>query len=189
MSSFVPFGSPADLGAFETGLEVLSSMSENGNLAASEFYHNLDQVKQCLDRYKAERTDASMNSRRSVPVASGNHLQLGFSAPLDTTTLPTRQAAQQGQSSISTTSTMPSLITGYISQTNTSTNGLLEYNSNQTQDPLSRNLAGGFTTAMAFMEPTMQDFLAQSDLDLGLLNPVGTFMDDAENLYSGHEFS
>lgn len=45
---------------------------------------------------------------------------------------------------------------------------------------------GGFTTAMAFLEPTMQDFLAQSDFDLGMLNPVDTFLNDAESLYTCH---
>ena len=46
--------------------------------------------------------------------------------------------------------------------------------------------SGGFTTEMAFLEPTMQDFLAQSDFDLGLLNPVDTFLNDAESLYTCH---
>lgn len=43
--------------------------------------------------------------------------------------------------------------------------------------------AENFTTAMAFLEPTMQDFLAQSDFDVGLVPhyPVDAlmFMDDA----------
>jgi hypothetical protein len=40
---------------------------------------------------------------------------------------------------------------------------------------------------MAFLEPTMQDFLAQSDIDLGLLHPVDAFFNEAENLYTCHE--
>jgi hypothetical protein len=43
--------------------------------------------------------------------------------------------------------------------------------------------AGGFTTEMAFLEPTMQDFLAQSDFDLGLLNTVDMPTNDSSELY------
>lgn len=44
MSSFVPIGNPSDMGGFETALEVLRSMSENGNLAAADFWQNLEQA-------------------------------------------------------------------------------------------------------------------------------------------------
>ncbi|KAL2067518.1 hypothetical protein VTL71DRAFT_1943 [Oculimacula yallundae] len=46
-----------------------------------------------------------------------------------------------------------------------------------------RNAPGGFTTEMAFMEPTMQSFLAQSDFDLGLLNPSELSGDASSALY------
>ncbi|KAL4917521.1 fungal-specific transcription factor domain-containing protein [Aspergillus aurantiobrunneus] len=196
MSSFVPIGSPADLGSFETGLEVLSSMSDNGNLAASEFYHNLDQVRQCLDRYRAERRDHA--ARRRVPAPSArvdaNPLPFGTSALLSPSTTSTRPIPGQGQGA-SVSTPMHDLIGSYPSYSGYS--GRIpgqghDHGQGQRQeqeDPLPQNLAGGFTTAMAFMEPTMQDFLAQSDLDLGLLHPVETFMNDAENLYSRHEFT
>jgi hypothetical protein len=61
----------------------------------------------------------------------------------------------------------------------------------QAADPYSfpaRDTVSGYTTEMAFLEPTMQDFLAQSDIDLGLLHPVDTFLNEAENLYTCHEF-
>ncbi|KAJ5762163.1 uncharacterized protein N7511_005545 [Penicillium nucicola] len=45
MSSFVPIGTPADMTCFDSALDLLRSMTENGNLAAAEFYHNLEQVK------------------------------------------------------------------------------------------------------------------------------------------------
>lgn len=32
----------------------------------------------------------------------------------------------------------------------------------------------------------MQDFLAQSDFDLGLLHSVDTFMNDTESMYTSH---
>jgi hypothetical protein len=50
-----------------------------------------------------------------------------------------------------------------------------------------RDTVSGYTTEMAFLEPTMQDFLAQSDIDLGLLHPVDAFFNEAENLYTCHE--
>ncbi|KAL4806408.1 fungal-specific transcription factor domain-containing protein [Aspergillus unguis] len=177
MSSFLPIGSPSDLGAFEIGLEVLSSMSENGNLSASEFYRNLEQVKLCLERYRdARANNGEPSSARGMPIsvpAAG----IGPSSLL----LGTEIAAFAANASPSR-----NLTGGYTSQPNFAqaypSTGV-EQGQGQGQDPLARDLAGGFTTAMAFMEPTMQDFLAQSDLDLGLLNPVETFMDDAENLY------
>lgn len=46
-----------------------------------------------------------------------------------------------------------------------------------------RNGSGGFTTEMAFVEPTMQAFLEQSDLDLGVLNPADLSTGDASSLY------
>ncbi|QQK45581.1 Zn(2)-C6 fungal-type DNA-binding domain [Penicillium digitatum] len=45
MSSFVPIGNPTDMTGFDSALDLLRSMTENGNLAAAEFYHNLEQVK------------------------------------------------------------------------------------------------------------------------------------------------
>ncbi|KAL4786800.1 fungal-specific transcription factor domain-containing protein [Aspergillus varians] len=212
MSSFIPIGSPADLGAFETGLEVLSSMSENGNLSASEFYHNLNQVKQCLDRYRAERWGASNSGRRipatTVPVGlgSGNQLPFGSGSGTSTSTpLPSPSATLprpapvpvpvpgQGQGQTSVPTTMQDLMPRYTShQSDPNPRQGQGHSQDQDQgngDAPARDLAGGYTTAMAFMEPMMQDFLAQSDLDLGLLYPAETFMDDAENLYSGHEFS
>lgn len=47
----------------------------------------------------------------------------------------------------------------------------------------SNHPAGEFTTEMAFLEPTMQDFLAQSDFDLGLLNMVDMPTNDSSELY------
>jgi hypothetical protein len=179
MSSFLPIGSPADIGAFETGLEVLSSMSENGNLAASEFYHNLKQVKQCLDRYRAELQPDDVRRRPSSAATAAIDVTFTSAsvAPSATTTAGAILAPEHDF-----------MNSGYrCAQPDPSSSSR---QAPVQEDPLAaRELPGGFTTAMAFMEPTMQDFLAQSDLDLGLLHPVEAFMNDAENLYSGHEFS
>ncbi|KAL4874101.1 hypothetical protein BDV12DRAFT_191964 [Aspergillus spectabilis] len=185
MSSFAPIGNPADLGAFETGHEVLSSMSENGNLAASEFYHNLKQVKQCLDRYRQVNSTATRRTPTAniSPEVNSSNTPIGTSAPLATVSTTSTGGPVPG----SIPAPMNDLLNGY---NQTGLNSGHTHGQNQGQeDPFTRDLAGGFTTAMAFLEPTMQDFLAQSDIDLGLLHPVETFMNDAENLYSGHGFA
>ncbi|KAL4901872.1 hypothetical protein BDW74DRAFT_169845 [Aspergillus multicolor] len=198
MSAFVPLplGSPADLNAFETGLEVLASMSENGNLAASEFYHNLERVRGCLDTWRAKRGVANSctndngghqsQSRGPFGAASGS------SAPLTPPASSARPLEYgQGSASVTAAGSFPGLLSTYnppnpnYNRPSQICTTLPKQGPNQIPD----RTAGGFTTAMAFMEPTMQDFLAQSDLDLGLLNPVETFMDHVEGLYSGHEFS
>ncbi|RDW74660.1 transcription factor domain-containing protein [Aspergillus mulundensis] len=198
MSAFVPLplGSPADLNAFETSLEVLANMSENGNLAASEFYHNLQSVRGCLDPWRADRGVASRCTSRNGGGQSQSRGPFGAaagpSAPLTPST-PSERPAGYEQTSVPATvaGSVPNLLSTYnqpnfnYSHTPTITTTLPEQGPSQIPD----RTAGGFTTAMAFMEPTMQDFLAQSDLDLGLLNPVETFMDHVEGLYSGHEFS
>lgn len=179
MSSFLPIGSPSDLGAFESGLEVLRSMSENGNLAASEFYHNLEQVKQCLDLRKSK--DPKSNSTAGQP----NITASGSGPMIPPSTLPPTASAVTPATAVP----VPSLLT-------TAGADLISHNpgygpaqsSNTTISPGNFTFpttAGGITTAMAFLEPTMQDFLAQSDFDLGLLHPVDTFMND-ENLYTCH---
>ncbi|KAL3453146.1 fungal-specific transcription factor domain-containing protein [Aspergillus insuetus] len=179
MSSFLPIGSPADIGAFEIGLEVLSSMSENGNLAASEFYHNLKQVKKCLDRYRAERQSDDVRRRPSSATTAAIDVTFTSAsvAPSTTTTTGAILAPEHDFMNPGYRCAQPDP---------SSSSGQAPGE----EDPLAaRELPGGFTTAMAFMEPTMQDFLAQSDLDLGLLHPVEAFMNDAEILYSGHDFS
>ncbi|KAE8144383.1 fungal-specific transcription factor [Aspergillus avenaceus] len=172
MSSFLPIGSPSDLGGFETGLEVLRSMSENGNLAASEFYHNLEQVKHCLESRKPKDPKSSQAVRPSTAAASAS----GPSIP--PTKMPTAAAP--------TATTVP--ITSIIAPPD----GLIDHTSPGYTHPsippgslAVQPAAGGFTTAMTFLEPTMQDFLAQSDFDLGLLHPVDTFMSD-ESLYTSN---
>ncbi|KAF7121766.1 hypothetical protein CNMCM5793_009319 [Aspergillus hiratsukae] len=170
MSSLLPIGSRNDLGAFETGLTVLQSMSENGNLAASEFYQNLEQVKHCLERYGDERR------RKEARVNGAEALGPGGIPASAVPALPhtDETALQPGSGSI-------------IRADN-------ELELNASTSPGYANLAPvsiqdaavGFPTAVTFLEPTMQDFLAQSDFDLGLLHSVDTFMNDTESMYTSH---
>ncbi|RAL13745.1 transcription factor domain-containing protein [Aspergillus homomorphus CBS 101889] len=139
MSSFTPMGSAADMGLFETGLEVLRSMSENGNLAASEFYQHLKVLNECLGRYMSNRRG---RSQRDAAAAIGPGVADAV-VPVDG----------------SVEDFLPVEL---------------------------REAGGGFTTAMAFMEPTMQDFLAQSDFDLGMLQ-VDTYLN--EGAYGGYDCS
>ncbi|KAL4754489.1 hypothetical protein BDW72DRAFT_200723 [Aspergillus terricola var. indicus] len=207
MSAFVPLplGSPADLNAFETGLEVLAGMSENGNLAASEFYHNLVRVKGCLDAWRVKKglvdgsESASHNGGRQSQNQGPFGAATGSSAPLSPSNSLVGPTGQ-GQNTMPATLSgpIPGLLptynnTGTIppspNPNPTSSSPCALHGHDSSQSSTQGRAAGGFTTAMAFMEPTMQDFLAQTDLDLGLLNPVETFMDHVEGLYSGHEFS
>ncbi|PLB50374.1 fungal-specific transcription factor [Aspergillus steynii IBT 23096] len=161
MASFLPIGSPSDLGAFETSLEMMRSMSENGNLAAAEFHMNLVQVKECLGRYReanpSSSSSATSNIDSTIPPVESTPI------PLVTTSTATA-AAVPNNTSILTPEDEPLGLSGYALPATAAGNGT--------------TAVPGFTTAMAFMEPTMQDFLAQSDFDLGLLHPVDTFMSE-----------
>jgi len=129
----------SDMEAFETAAQILRCMSGDGNLAASEFSRNLDEIKVSLEIYKSRREGNGDEEAR-----------LGIT---DSTLSLT---AENGDSS-----------TTFGSGLNASM----------------RNAPGGFTTEMAFLEPTMQSFLAQSDFDLGLLNPSELSGDASSSLY------
>ncbi|KAF9887021.1 hypothetical protein FE257_010637 [Aspergillus nanangensis] len=187
MSSFLPIGSPSDQGAFETGLEVLHSMSENGNLAAAEFYHNLEQVKYCLDRYRGDKP-RERQDRSTTTTTVGT----SGSVPVSMTTAPTAPimtsaAANATSGPGTTTTTTHATASGAIADAMVPapTDALHLAPTGYTQASMPATTVPGFTTAMTFLEPTMQDFLAQSDFDLGLLHPVDTFMND-ESLYTIH---
>lgn len=162
MSSFVPIGNPSDMSGFDSALDLLRSMTENGNLAAAEFYHNLEQVKVCLDGYRGGRgrgSEVVVQPMAAPEQAAG--LGLGPTLPVQGI-LPVMPESHE-------------LMGG-----GGSGQGM--------EHAVQRETMVGYTTEMAFLEPTMQDFLAQSDIDLGLLHPVDTFFNEAENLYTCHEF-
>ncbi|KAL4950299.1 fungal-specific transcription factor domain-containing protein [Aspergillus filifer] len=254
MSSFVsvPVGSQADLSAFETGLEVLRGMSENGNLSASEFLGNLRMVRVCLEQYKKRRSrnfagesgdeegpasatatgigvgvgaGAGAESGDVIGTSASGLQQPTTTAPATTmstplprphlahmTSTPATQSQSQSHTQTQTQGPLPSFLPHYTTPTVQSHSNSHPHSNSysypqtpqsqtygqpqttaqnhaQNQEQPQDQSGFTFTTAMAFMEPTMQDFLAQSDMDLGLLYPVESFMDEAENLYSGHEFS
>ncbi|KAI9037330.1 transcription factor domain-containing protein [Aspergillus affinis] len=177
MASFLPIGSPSDLGAFETSLEMLRSMSENGNLAAAEFHMNLVQVKECLDQYRDAHPSSNPSSSSASSSASNPHAHPSTNPPLTSTTpfvestpIPlVHQPTSIPNNSIMTPEDEPLGLSSYALPPSTTAAGA--------------PAVPGFTTAMAFMEPTMQDFLAQSDFDLGLLHPVDTFISE-ESFYT-----
>ncbi|KAJ5585471.1 Major facilitator superfamily domain general substrate transporter [Penicillium hispanicum] len=175
MSSFVPVGSPHDMGGFDSALDLLRSMSENGNLAAAEFYHNLEQVKICLDAYRG----TSRPRRTEDPPES-----MPFGAP-STTTAPGPGSVSGLSSTLA--AAVPSMLSGTSAAPMMPTeNDLLAGQPAPGADSYAlpvRDTVSGYTTEMTFLEPTMQDFLAQSDIDLGLLHPVDTFLHETESLY------
>lgn len=178
MSSFVPIGNPNDMGGFDSALDILRSMTDNGNLAAAEFYHNLEQVKICLDGYRDAR-----RPRADFPVGTAN--PPSASGPGSATGLSALASASVAGFPGTITAEMPlvpadnELLAG---QTQTANDA-----ESYTYTLPVRDTICGYTTEMAFLEPTMQDFLAQSDIDLGLLHPVDTLLNEAENLYTSHE--
>lgn len=205
MSSFVPVGSPGDMGGFETALEVLWLMSENGNLAAAEFFQNLVQVKLCLEAYREERlkkryggegvVNGSVNALAAI--GPGDVSASSVTTPASSSGVEC-QGQGQGQGPSATRSmertatttlsanTNPNMIIGHDPISSAYQHTAMRNNNNNQLSSLHDATSGNFTTAMAFLEPTMQDFLTRSDIDLALLNPVDTFMNDAESLYTLH---
>ncbi|KAJ5214894.1 transcriptional regulator family: Fungal Specific TF [Penicillium chermesinum] len=177
MSSFVPIGNPSDMSGFDSALDLLRSMTENGNLAAAEFYHALEQVNACLRPY---RGSASLRPRRAPTRLPSLHPQAR---------LQLRATPGLGLSSTlaSSSAALPNLLAG-------GPGPMLAGNDLLGGQPAGtdyawpvRDTVNGYTTEMAFLEPTMQDFLAQSDIDLGLLHPVDTFLNETEHLYTFNE--
>lgn len=186
MSSFVPIGNPNDISGFDSALDILRSMTENGNLAAAEFYHNLEQVKVCLGTYRESRqprtTDTVGEGATSGSTATRPGLVSCLSSALGSAS--SSVAVPGATTCASTTPMMPvqvDMLTRQAVNGGGSGGGADAY-------PLPvRDSISGYTTEMAFLEPTMQDFLAQSDIDLGLLHPVDIFLSEVENLYTCHE--
>lgn len=181
MSSFVPVGSPSDMGGFETALEVLRSMSENGNLAAADFWQNLEQVNFCLEGYWGERE----RRRRGGGRGMGNVNAMAAIGPGDVSAASVQSPGSIGTGN-STAMGQETVVGTMQCGGNNPGTMVTSYPPIQSNRIPVHDASGGFTTAMAFLEPTMQDFLAQSDFDLGLLNPVDKFLNDAESLYTCH---
>ncbi|KAK4865887.1 hypothetical protein LT330_008980 [Penicillium expansum] len=206
MSSFVPIGNPTDMTGFDSALDLLRSMTENGNLAAAEFYHNLEQVKVCLAAYRGgSRGEGATEMAAGGGVAPNTNANTSGNAPSGAGALALSRPASDlaaattpflntlplnPSTSASTSASMPPTSLMPITHDILASATTQPVHS-QGIDPYTyplRDTISGYTTEMAFLEPTMQDFLAQSDIDLGLLHPVDTFFNEAENLYTCHEF-
>ncbi|KAJ5745718.1 transcriptional regulator family: Fungal Specific TF [Penicillium odoratum] len=195
MSSFVPIGNSNDMSGFDSALDLLRSMTENGNLAAAEFYHNLEQVKVCLDAY---RGNTSGGPRKQEGLLESNPSSINLGPSTNCIAAPTPAPAPGSSSGPSSdlglaasSVTLPSVLSSeHAAPIMSNGNLMLTGQSHGDADAhalAARDTTSGYTTEMAFLEPTMQDFLAQSDIDLGLLHPVDTFLNEAENLYTCHE--
>ncbi|CAG8946833.1 unnamed protein product [Penicillium salamii] len=191
MSSFVPIGNPSDMTGFDSALDLLRSMTENGNLAAAEFYKNLEQVKICLDSYRGVKVG---RSERSAQVASATNVQADTGSAPGFTGLSTlgnvaanssMHALPPNMSNSAPASAAP-LVPTHEPPSSAPAGLPIQQGIDAYSFPV-RDTISGYTTEMAFLEPTMQDFLAQSDIDLGLLHPVDAFFNEAENLYTCHE--
>ncbi|CAI7611893.1 unnamed protein product [Penicillium bialowiezense] len=118
-----------DFAMFEAAFEILRSMRDHGNLAAAEFYDNLECIKQCLDRsnqpeagvsQQVESARATNNSSEPLPMIASLH-----SGNFRNSSVP------------------------YIPDTT----------------------AGNLTNEMAFLGESMEEFLAQPDIDFDLGDP------------------
>lgn len=118
-----------DFALFEAAFEILRSMSDHGNLAAAEFYDNLECVKQCLNQ--------SNQPEAGVPQ------QVGSVRVTDNSNepLPMIASHQLGAFRNSSVPCVPDTTTGNL------------------------------TNDMAFLGESMEEFLAQPDIDFDLSDP------------------
>lgn len=139
ISSQINSENQSDFALFETAYEILRMMRDHGNLAATEFYDNLESVRECLD--EAQRSNAQHAS-------SSSHLpRHGTSDPLS----------------------------------------LLPDPENRPSDPTLPD--SSLTDEMIFLDQSMEDFLAQPDVDFGPLDSSGLPVNVADAVYSWPNFS
>lgn len=128
ISSLVYPENSNDFTLFEAAFEILREMSSHGNLAATEFYDNLECVKQCLDKIRP---------------SEGGHLQ---------SDLP--RVAESSTDSLAVI--VPNQL-GVFG--NTAGSGIPE-----------STVPANYANDMAFLGESMEEFLAQPDVDF-LLDP------------------
>ncbi|KAJ5681391.1 uncharacterized protein N7477_001331 [Penicillium maclennaniae] len=63
ISSEIHADNCSDFALFETATEILRSMSDHGNLAATEFHDNLECVRQCINKERGSQARNSLPSR------------------------------------------------------------------------------------------------------------------------------
>ncbi|KAJ5109657.1 hypothetical protein N7532_002302 [Penicillium argentinense] len=139
ISSQIYAENQTDFALFETGYEILRAMRDHGNLAATEFYDNLECVRQSLDS----------PNRPSIPNTS-----LTDPVPADAPSfLPGPRLSEAG-----------------LDLPETAASGTL-------------------ADEMVFLDQSMEDFLAQPDVDFGPLDPSGVPVGVADAVYSWPNFS
>jgi hypothetical protein len=139
----------SDFALFETAYEILRMMRDHGNLAATEFYDNLESVRECLDEVQGPTTRYS---------SSSSHLpRHGNSDPLSLLPDP---AHGPREASLGGNPALP-----------------------DATEP------GDLTDEMIFLDQSMEDFLAQPDVDFGPLDPSGVPVNVADAVYSWPNFS
>lgn len=122
-----------DFALFEAAFEILRAMSNHGNLAATEFYDNLECVQQCLNKNRP--------SEGTVAVQTGSvHVVENLTEPLPV--IPANQLGTFGNTG------------GFCMSDATA--------------------PGSLTNDMAFLGESMEEFLAQPDVDFDLLDPSMT---------------
>jgi hypothetical protein len=149
ISSQINSDNDGDFALFETAYEILRMMRDHGNLAATEFYDNLESVRGCLDE-----TQGPIARR----ISSSAHLpRQGNSDPLSFLPDPARRPSDPSVSD------NPILHDGTV--------------------------PGSLTDDMIFLDQSMEDFLAQPDVDFGPLDPSGLPVNVADAVYSWPNFS
>ncbi|KAJ5782065.1 hypothetical protein N7457_003839 [Penicillium paradoxum] len=128
ISSLVYPENSNDFALFEAAFEILRTMSSHGNLAATEFYDNLEGLKQCLDTRISSEIDHTQNASSRIADTLTDGLM------------------------------MPSSQLGTLGNIASMTEATASTNSNSTND-------------MAFLGESMEEFLAQPDVDFDLLAP------------------
>lgn len=128
ISSLVYPENSNDFALFEAAFEILRAMSSHGNLAATEFYDNLECVKQCLDK---------------IQTSEGSHFRSDLSRVAETSTdsLAVIAPNQLGVFGNAAGSGIP--------------------------EP---TVPANYANDMAFLGESMEEFLAQPDVDF-LLDP------------------
>lgn len=139
----------SDFSLFETAYEILRMMRDHGNLAATEFYDNLESVRQCLDENTVS-TNRKVSSSSLIP-GPGNPDALSFL---------TDPAHRPSEVSLGGNIPLPDA-TGH----------------------------GNLSDEMIFLDESMEEFLAQSEVDFGPLDPSGLPVNVADAVYSWPDFS
>jgi hypothetical protein len=155
----------SDYALFETAFEILRAMRDHGNLAATEFYDNLQCVQQCLDQHQPcnPHPSAKRGSTARHSLAGESH-RVPDQHPTDA--LPVLPEAARRASEVG-----------------------LSGGGSALADTSGSSALGGFGNEMVFLDESMEEFLAQPDVDFGPLDPSGVPISVADAMYSWPNFS